>query len=71
MLAGLAALVYLSQQTQIFTPKASQNYFNAFEVTDTKGTPLKVINTENTRIYKTNSLDIKIRMQDINVLVNP
>ena len=71
LLAGLAALVYLSQQTQIFKSKATQTYFNAFEVTDTEGTPLEVTNTENTRIYKTDSLDVKIRIQDINALVNP
>ncbi|TSC66155.1 MAG: hypothetical protein CEO21_251 [Microgenomates group bacterium Gr01-1014_80] len=71
LLGGLAALVYLSQQTQIFKSKATQTYFNAFEVTDTSGTPLEVINTGNFRIYKTDSLDVKIKIQDINALVTP
>lgn len=71
LLVGLAALVYLSQQTQIFKPRASQTYFNAFEVTDTEGNALNYQDNTHTRIYSTNSLDVKIRIQDINGLINP
>ena len=71
LLLGIASLVYLSQQTQILKSKASQNYFNAFEVTDISGTPLQILDTQNQRIYKTDSLDVKIRIRNINALVNP
>ena len=70
LLGGLVALVYLSQQTQILKSKATQTYFNAFEVTDSEGNTLEYFPGDQ-RIYKTNSLDVKIRVRDLNALINP
>ncbi len=68
LLIGLIVLVYLSQHRQILKPRAENNIYDSFEVTDTNGTPLEY-NPGTQRVYKTDSLDVKIKIRDIQGLV--
>lgn len=71
LLLGLAAAAYLSQTPQTYKSKATLNPFDGFEVTGVDGNALPHTDTSGGRIYQTNDLDVKIRIQDINALVNP
>ncbi len=68
LLLGLIVLVYLSQHQQIFKPRAENNVYDNFEVTDTNGSPLNY-DPGVQRVYKTDSLDVKIKVKDIQGLV--
>ncbi len=68
LILGLVALVYLAQRQQIFKPKAENNIYDNFEVTDPSGSPLPY-QPGNQRVYNTDNLDIKIKVKDLNGLV--
>ncbi len=68
LLVGIVVLVYLSQRKQIFKPRAENSVYDSFEVTDTNGAPLNY-DPGLQRVYKTDSLDIKIKIKDIQGLV--
>ncbi len=68
LLVGIIALVYLSLRTQIFRPKAENNVYDNFEVTDPSGSPLPY-QPGTQRVYNTDNLDVKIKVKDIQGLV--
>ncbi len=65
---GIIALVYLSQKTQIFKPKAEANIYDNFEVTDPSGSPLPY-QPGTQRVYNTDNLDVKIKVKDLDGLI--
>ncbi len=62
LLLGLVLAVYLVQQRQIFKPKASQQIYNAFEITeqDQNGQEKRVACTGNECTVDSLNLKIKI-----------
>ncbi len=66
LIIGLILSLYLAQQVQKYRSKASQEVLNAFEVTDEEGRPLEIEGDT----YKTQSLDVKIKVKDLESLTN-
>ena len=64
LIIGLAISLYLAQRVQKYRSKASQEILNAFEVTDEEGRSLEVEGD----VYKTQSLDVKIKVKDLEAL---
>lgn len=62
LVLGLIGVVYLVQQRQIFKPKASQEIYNAFEITeqDENGQEKRVACTGNECTVESLNLKIKI-----------
>lgn len=69
LLVGLALVVSSLQQKQnAQSEAASQVEYNAFEVTNSSGKQLPFKDTNGTRTYDTESLDVKIRVNDLEKL---
>lgn len=67
--AGLIGGVYMLQQQQNLKSKASANLINAFEIKDDKGNTLSCDGSTNPPTCTTSSLDINIRVKDLEALV--
>ena len=66
--AGLAIGLFLVQTTQIFKPKATVDLHSAFDVTTTE--PGKTVSCQG-GTCQTNTLNINIKLQDLNALTQP
>lgn len=71
LLLGLVISIYLVQRQQVFKSKATVNMLNAFEIKDDKG---NIINCtpavgDQPPICETGSLNINIKVKDVNSLV--
>lgn len=65
---GLAVGIYLVQTKQIFKPKATTDPYDAFTITRSDGTPL---NQTEPNTYNTDTLNIKIKLDDLGALTEP
>ena len=65
---ALPFTIALVKQTQIFKPRAENNVYDNFDVTGPDGAPLNY-DLGVQRVYKTDSLDVKIKIKDIHGLV--
>lgn len=71
LLIGLFAIVALVQKQQEIRSKASpQNLYNALDVTDNNGNLLQYKDESGVRTYETKSLDVKIRVRDLEKLLD-
>ena len=68
LVAGLAALIYLVQVRQIFKPKATTDLYNAFSVSSNE--PGKTVTCTGSTC-QTDTLNINIKLEDINALLEP
>jgi len=64
----LLVVVILAQQQQNTRSKAREDVYNAFDVTDNAGSTLKYDDQNGVRVYKTESLDVRIKVSDLNRL---
>lgn len=70
LLVSIVIVVLLSQKQQNIRSKASpQDVYNALDVTDTSEKPLEYKDENNVRTYETQSLDIKVRVNDLEKLM--
>ena len=65
LLVGLAVGIFLVQRQQIFKSKASQQLQNAFDIKPVD--PQKSVSFDGDS-YQTDTLDVQIRLQDIEAL---
>lgn len=70
LLAGVGVGIYLTQKTQIFKPKAAVNLLSAFEIKDANGNILncRMDSDGVTPVCDTPTLDVSIRVKDVNAL---
>lgn len=70
ILAGVFITVLQVQKQQETRSRASsQDVYNALEVTDNTGKPLQYKNESGQRTYETQSLDVKIKVSDLEKLI--
>lgn len=70
LIAGIGVGVYLVQRQQIIRSKASEgNFVNAFEFRDKDGNTIKCDSSTNPPTCVTKSLDIQVRVKDLNPLL--
>ena len=71
LLVGLFVILNFVQKQQNTRSKASpQDAYNALDVTDQTGNPLEHKDENGLRTYETQSLDVKIRVNDLEKLTN-
>lgn len=71
LLIGLFAIVALVQKQQEIRSKASpQDLYNALDVTDNTGNTLQYKDESGVRTYETQSLDVKIKVNDLQKLID-
>ena len=71
LLIGLVSLVILVQQQQNIRSKAtSLDAYNALDVTDNAEKPLQYKDENGVRTYETESLDVKVRVRDLQKLID-
>jgi len=68
LVVGLATLIYLVQTQQIFKPKAEADLHEAFSVTSNE--PGREVTCSGSTC-QTNTLNINIRLDDPNILIEP
>lgn len=66
---GLLTFVILAQQQQNIRSKASEDVYNAFDVTNKNGNQLQYKDKSGVRTYETKSLDVKIKVIDLERLI--
>lgn len=67
--AGLIGAVYMLQQQQNLKSKAATNIIQAFDIKDDQGNSLSCDGSTNPPTCTTSSLDIKIKIKDLNILL--
>lgn len=69
LIAGVGAGVYLVQTQQILKSKATTNFVDAFEIKDANGNILTCDGSTNPPTCTTSTLDIQVRVKDVNPLL--
>ncbi|TSC85757.1 MAG: hypothetical protein G01um10147_1101 [Microgenomates group bacterium Gr01-1014_7] len=69
LLIAIPATYYLVQNQQILKSKAYDRIYNGFEVRDSDGQYLNPRDVNNQAVYDTDSLDVTIRVNDLNTLL--
>lgn len=69
LVVGLAVGIYLVQTQQIFKPRATQSQYDAFTVTSNE--PGKTVTKTGPNTYSTDTLNVNIKLQDLNALTQP
>ncbi|TSC86841.1 MAG: hypothetical protein G01um10147_716 [Microgenomates group bacterium Gr01-1014_7] len=70
LLIAIPLTIYLVRTEKILKSKASNEIYNAFEVTDPQGSPLPTREVNGQRVYDTDFLDVTIRIRDLEGLTN-
>ncbi len=69
LVAGLIAGLYLVQNTQIFKPKASNTWVNAFEIKDANGNVINCDASTSPPTCETSTEEVEIKVKDLDALI--
>lgn len=65
----LIVVIFAQKQQEIRSRASPQDLYNAFELTDNTGNPLEYKDENDVRTYETKSLDVKIKVIDLQKLI--